>query len=82
MQLIERDSSSINRILVDPIKGEARVQFLTGYEYEYKNVNRFAIMNLLKDAKLSLGKWVNKNLVWNKRVDYKLLKFYPTNQEM
>ena len=37
--------------------------FNDGHVYDYENVSRRAIMNVLMNTKVSLGKWVNDNLV-------------------
>ena len=67
-------SSCVNELLVNPIKGTAKVHFKDGYHYNYKNVSRFAIANLLNDQAQSIGRWVNKNLK-SKRVNYELVDF-------
>ncbi len=67
-------SSCVNELLVDPIKGTASVHFKDGYHYNYTNVSRFAIVNLLQDQAQSIGRWVNKNLK-SKKVNYELVDF-------
>ena len=63
----DRSSSAIRCLLVDPIRGTACVDFQNGYSYAYINVSRRAILNLLANKNMSLGFWVNENLVNAKR---------------
>ena len=71
----DRTSSAINCLLVDPIRGTACVEFKNGYSYAYINVSRRAILNLLAQPNMSLGFWVNKNLVNATRVFENYLQF-------
>ena len=77
-----RTSDAVRTLLVDPIRGVALCEFTNGYCYEYKNVSRRAIANLLMNNNMSLGFWVNKNLVNTERTQIVDLNFYatPTNQ--
>lgn len=70
-----RTSSAIEKLLVDPIRGIARAQFQDGYTYEYKNVSRRAIVNLLANPNMSFGFWVNRNLVNVNRTKVNILNF-------
>ena len=45
--------------------------FNDGRTYLYKNVSRRAILNLNMQPNMSMGFWVNNNLIDNPRVDYK-----------
>ena len=65
--LPNRTSAAIEKILVDPIHGVVFCEFTNGYAYEYSNVSRRAIVNLMLNPNMSLGFWVNKNLVHTKR---------------
>lgn len=65
-----RTSDAVSYLQVDPFNGVAYVTFENGYEYEYTNVSRRAIMNLLLNPNMSLGFWVNKNCVNTKRTSY------------
>ena len=58
-----RTSGAVDYINVDLLRGIARVAFANGYCYEYKNVSRRAIANLLCNPTISLGFWVNANCV-------------------
>ena len=64
----DRTSSAIRCLLVDPIRGTACVIFKNGYTYSYINVSRRAILNLIAQPNMSLGFWVNANLINGKRV--------------
>jgi len=64
----DRTSSAIDCLLVDPMRGTACVMFKNGYTYVYLNVSRRAIVNLLMNKDMSLGFWVNENLVNSERV--------------
>ena len=55
-----RTSTCVKTIDVSPLTGTAIVEFLTGTRYEYNNVSRKAIANLLAQPNMSLGFWVNK----------------------
>ena len=56
-----RTSTCVKTIDVSPLTGTAIVEFLTGTRYEYNNVSRKAIANLLAQPNMSLGFWVNAN---------------------
>ena len=61
MQPKARTSTCVKSIDVSPLTGTAIVEFLTGTRYEYNNVSRKAIANLLAQPNMSLGFWVNAN---------------------
>ena len=62
-----RQSDAIAHIQVSPILGVALVEYSNGYAYEYTNVSRRAILNLMANPNMSLGFWVNANCVAVKR---------------
>ena len=62
-----RSSDAIAHIQVSPILGVALVEFTNGLAYEYTNVSRRAILNLMTQPNVSLGFWVNANCVDAKR---------------
>ena len=64
---IFRSSDAIDNIAVSPILGVALVEFSNGLSYEYTNVSRRAIINLMTQPNVSLGFWVNANCVAVKR---------------
>ena len=64
MHLIsDRTSSCVKRIFVSLMDAEATVTYKNGSIYYYENVSRRAILNLMLNKNMSLGFWVNKNLV-------------------
>ena len=70
MQRVKRESSSINELWVYPYEGRCTVMFKDGHLYEYTNVSRRALFNVLVNPSVSLGKWVNKNCVNNHDAGY------------
>ena len=58
-----RTSDAVAQLLVSPVLGVVLVEFANGYSYEYTNVSRRAILNLLMNPNMSLGFWVNTNCV-------------------
>ena len=68
-QIVQRSSNSVGWIVVDFATGCVTVEFTNGYCYDYTNVSRRAIINLLSNDNISLGFWVNNNCVNNKRVN-------------
>jgi hypothetical protein len=60
---ITRSSSACDGIAVDLITGTASVLYKSGAIYEYKNVSRRAIANLMLNKNMSLGFWINANLL-------------------
>jgi hypothetical protein len=67
--IANRSSDAIAQIQVSPILGVALVEYSNGYRYEYTNVSRRAILNLMTQPNISLGFWVNANCVDAKRTD-------------
>ena len=65
-----RTSDAIAQLLVSPVLGVVLVEFANGYAYEYTNVSRRAILNLLMNPNMSLGFWVNQNCIAPKRTAY------------
>ena len=74
---IFRSSDAIDTMQVSPILGVVLVEYSNGYTYEYTNVSRRAILNLMANPNMSLGFWVNANCVAPKRVNCEGL--YPYN---
>ena len=64
-------NSDCGNLAVDLLNGTASVLFNNGAVYNYTNVSRRAIANLMLNPNMSLGFWINANLVDNKRVSYK-----------
>jgi hypothetical protein len=68
-----RHSDAIDNISVSPMLGVALVEYANGLAYEYTNVSRRAILNLMAQPNMSLGFWVNDNCKEHKRVKYEAL---------
>ena len=66
-RIANRSSDAIAHIQVSPILGVALVEFANGLSYEYTNVSRRSIINLMTQPNISLGFWVNANCVAVKR---------------
>lgn len=62
-QIVMRSSDAIDFICVDFMTKACTVMFKNGGRYEYTNVSRRAILNLLKCRTISLGFWVNQNCI-------------------
>ena len=58
-----RSSSAVTNLQVNPFTGVVLVEFNQGYTYEYNGVSRRAILNLMLNPNMSLGFWVNANLL-------------------
>ena len=55
-------SEAVNKITVDPLKGDVRVRFHGGTKfYRFENVSRRAILSLMVWQDRSLGQWVNRH---------------------
>ena len=62
-----RASDAVDYIAANPFTGVVRVMFNSGHSYQYDNVSRRAIVNLLSQHNMSLGFWINDNCVNGKR---------------
>ena len=58
-----RTSDCVERMVVDPVRAVVQVAYAKGSIYEYTHVSRRAIANLLLNPNMSLGFWVNSNLL-------------------
>ena len=58
-----RTSACVERMVVDPLRGVVQVAYAKGNVYEYDCVSRRAIINLIMNPNMSLGFWVNTNLL-------------------
>jgi len=74
-----RTSAAVAQMLVNPVAGVVLVEYANGYSYEYTNVSRRAIANLLLNPNMSLGFWVNNNCKSAARTLTRDLNFYTTN---
>ena len=64
-----RSSSAIKNLQVDALNSKALCTFTNGRCYEYDNVSKRAIINVLFNPDVSLGFWVNNNLVNSQRAE-------------
>ena len=64
-----RSSSAIKNLQVDALNSKALCIFTNGRVYEYDNVSKRAIINVLFNPDVSLGFWVNNNLVNTQRAE-------------
>tara|TARA_R100001086_G_scaffold156396_1_gene83656 strand:+ start:58 stop:384 length:327 start_codon:yes stop_codon:yes gene_type:complete len=62
-----RTSSAVEDLQVDALNKQAIVTFTNGNTYAYGNVSTRAIVNLIFNPDVSLGFWVNNNLVKSDR---------------
>jgi len=63
----DRTSTAVEELKVDALNKQAIVTFKNGNVYAYENVSTREIINVLFNASVSLGFWVNKNLVQSDR---------------
>ena len=63
LEVPTRTSTAVKSLKVDALAGQAYVTFKSGYSYAYGNVSKRAIINVLFNPDISLGFWVNSNLV-------------------
>ena len=64
-----RTSSAIEDLQVDALNSQAIVTFKNGNTYVYGNVSKRAILNVTFNPDVSLGFWVNNNLVKSDRAE-------------
>ena len=67
LEVPTRTSTAVESLKVDALAGQAYVSFKSGYSYAYSNVSKRAIINVLFNPDISLGFWVNSNLVQTDR---------------
>ena len=64
-----RTSTAISSLQVDGLNKQAYVTFKNGKSYAYGNVSTRAILNVLFNPDVSLGFWVNNNLIKSERTE-------------
>ena len=64
-----RTSTAIEELKVDGLNSQALVTFTNGNTYAYRNVSKRAIINVLFNPDVSLGFWVNNNLLKSERTE-------------
>ena len=67
VQVPFRTSNAIESLEVDLLSQKARCIFKGGRGYEYGNVSKRAIANVMFNPDVSLGFWVNNNLLNSER---------------
>ena len=67
INVTNRTSSAISSLQVDGLNTQAIVTFKNGNTYVYGNVSKRAILNVMFNPDVSLGFWVNNNLVKSER---------------
>ncbi len=85
-----RTSTAIEELQVDALNSTAYVTFKNGSSYAYGNVSKRAIANVLFNPDVSLGFWVNNNLLQSERAtilngdefDYKQFTVTPYLKEL
>ena len=68
VNVTNRTSTAIEDLQVDALNKQAIVTFSDGNTYAYGNVSTRAIINVLFNPDVSLGFWVNNNLLKSDRV--------------
>ena len=66
-----RSSDAVDVMFANPLNGTVDILFQTGHAYTYTNVSRRAIVNLILNPNMSLGFWINENLVGANRTKFK-----------
>ena len=69
LTVANRTSSAVDSLQVDALNKQAIVTFTDGNTYAYGNVSTRAIINVLFNPDVSLGFWVNNNLLKSDRVN-------------
>ncbi len=69
LNVANRTSTAVDSLQVDGLNKQAVVTFKNGNTYAYGNVSTRAIINVLFNPDVSLGFWVNNNLVQSERTE-------------
>ena len=69
VNVTNRTSTAIESLQVDALNKQAIVTFSGGDTYAYGNVSTRAIVNVLFNPDVSLGFWVNNNLIKSDRTE-------------
>ena len=69
VNVTNRTSTAIEDLQVDALSKQAIVTFSGGDTYAYGNVSTRAILNVLFNPDVSLGFWVNNNLLKSERTE-------------
>ena len=63
------NSTAVSAMSADLLKGKVVVKFTENDIYLYYNVSRRAIANLIANPNMSVGFWLNANVIDNPRVE-------------
>ena len=69
LNVTNRTSTAVEDLQVDALNKQAIVTFSDGNTYAYGNVSTRAIINVLFNPDVSLGFWVNNNLLKSDRAE-------------
>ena len=75
--LVNRTSAVAEAIYVDVLSGTCTVKYTNGTMYDYTNVSRRALFNVLNNENASLGFFINNSL---KFVDSKCARYGTAQQ--
>ena len=70
--IVRRSSTAADYIVADVMSGTCTVAYKNGHTYDYTNVSRRALFNLINNESVSLGFFINNNLLF---CDSKCAKF-------
>ena len=62
------NSSAVECMSADALRGKVVAKFKDDSLYIYYNVSRRAILNLIANPNMSVGFWLNANVINNQRV--------------
>ena len=88
LNVTNRTSTAIKDLQVDGLNSQAIVTFKNGNRYVYGNVSKRAILNVMFNPDVSLGFWVNNNLVKSDRAtvlngdEFDYTKLYSTPTQL
>ena len=63
------NSTAVEGVLADALRGKVVAKFKDDSLYIYYNVSRRAILNLIANPNMSVGFWLNANVINNPRVE-------------
>ena len=70
--ILLRTSDAVDSFSVSPLRGIVRATFSSG-TYEYTGISRRAILNLIANPNMSLGLWINENVLAKKYNNFERL---------
>ena len=78
IKITPRFSDAAEAVVVSPLKGKVIATFSSG-TYEYNNISRRAILNLILNPNMSLGLWLNENVLATQYNNYTRLYDHNVN---